>query len=254
MKAGEKLDEEEKLGEGEELDEEERLDEGEDLDEQEKLDEGEELDLTRTDYSPPPTCFWKDEALFKATTQDWAEAIDLLVDHGANIHARATNQVRYFRNAFYEDFNTRPQTMHATTLQIAVQSSRLATVEKLLGILGLPLTECLESTIPASSMNEDSSRSMVNAEDDVGRIALHYLVDRDAKLGADSEAIMQMSIAHGANIMAQSREGVIALHVAASIGSLTEFTSFMEQHYTSWVPQKEPLPYLTKISKRRQRK
>ena len=69
---------------------------------------------------------------------------------------------------------------------------------------------------------------MINAQDDTGRTAMHYLVNRDTKFGGDTEAIMQKLITHGADIMARSREGITALHVAASIRTVKEFKSLTE--------------------------
>lgn len=119
--------------------------------------------------------------------------------------------------------------MHATTLQIAVQFSRMATIEKLLGIQNLRSPKSSESRVPALSVDEISTWPMINARDDMGRTAMHYLVDRDAELGRDSEVIMQKLITHGADIMARSREGVTALHVAAAIGTVKEFKSLTER-------------------------
>ena len=145
---------------------------------------------------------WKNEALFDAMLESWTAAASILISRGANIFSKTTRQENY---DFPDEYR------HSTILQVAVAFAELTTIQTLL--------EAAEhkGTVRDSSCTD----KWMNALDHLGRSTLHYLMDRDMTMSHDNEAIMGLLIEHGVNSDMSDFSGLTALHVAASIGSLS---------------------------------
>lgn len=143
---------------------------------------------------------WKNEALFDALFCGWTAVVSILIGRGADIFSKTTRQDYYFH-----------KWRRSTTLQVAVAYAEFTTIQTLL--------EAAERQV---KVNDSScTDTWMNALDHLGRSTLHCLMDRDITMSHDDEAMMGLLIAHGVNPDMSDVNGLTALHVAASIGSLS---------------------------------
>ncbi|KAL8792024.1 MAG: hypothetical protein Q9195_005365 [Heterodermia aff. obscurata] len=152
---------------------------------------------------------WRVEALYNALQKGWTEAIEILIEHGADVYSRTFTASRWWDPAYSKG---------STTLQVAIECSSHATVQTLLKVAS-------KSTSGAGRPKEVAStrahfETWVNFLDQQGRSALHYLKERKFGTSDENESIMKLLLAHKADPTICSSDGTTAIHAAASIGSL----------------------------------
>lgn len=159
---------------------------------------------------------WKTEALIDALFRGWTAVVSILISRGADVFAKTTRQDDFFPEEY----------RHSTTLQIAAGYADLPTIQILL--------EAAERKEAVT--NSSCTDAWMNALDHLGSSTLHYLTDRDITISHENEAIMTLLIAHGVNPDMSTFHGLTALHVAASIGSLSMLQDLQKKrprHITS---------------------
>ncbi|KAL8728836.1 MAG: hypothetical protein Q9166_005153, partial [cf. Caloplaca sp. 2 TL-2023] len=151
---------------------------------------------------------WKNEALFQALETNWIAAVRVMIQHGANVYSSSSRQDEFIPADHWS----------CTTLQIAVECSEIAAIDILL--------KTSSETDPAAQERDTSSRApiktkleYVNALDDRGRHAIHFLMGRSADLVDESETILGWLLEHGADSRVRCTKGITIVHVAAAIGA-----------------------------------
>ena len=145
---------------------------------------------------------WKSEALFDALFCGWTAVVSILIDHGVDIFSKLTRRDDFLLPDGYEG---------STTLHIAVERAEFTTIQMLL--------EAAERKVKVN--DRSCTDTWMNTLDHLGRSTLDYLMKRDMTISDENEAIMSLLIAHGVNPERSTFRGRTALHVAASIGSLS---------------------------------
>lgn len=158
---------------------------------------------------------WKAEALIDALLNSWSDAVEMLIERGANVHARTCRTDEFMMEPF----------RHSTTLQIAVQYCEIGVVELLLNTASVSGSEFHEKTYKDTHDVSDSMRSFVNALDDFNRSAIHYLRERESTVAQESQSVMTMLFKYGADHEIICCDGITSLHVAAAIG----FTALVQR-------------------------
>ena len=146
---------------------------------------------------------WKIEAFFRILYYGWTEAIEMLIERGADIFSWTNGR----------NMNT-PE--HSTTLQVAVKYSSLATIQTLLKVASKSSSEADERK---AANTKSQFNIWVNSLDRQGRSAILCLGDRTVGTSDDNECIMKLLLAHNADPRITSSDGTTAIHAAASIGS-----------------------------------
>lgn len=160
---------------------------------------------------------WKNEALFAALLADWTEAVEILIEHGADIYSRTSRRDTSFPEKY----------RYSTTLQVAVECSEFAAINMLLEAASKPKSEAMKCE--GETLALDPVESYVNSLDHRGRSTLHYLMERRSTIPNEEELIMSILLKRGADPNTVCKNDITVLHVAAAIGSLAIVQSLIEK-------------------------
>lgn len=160
---------------------------------------------------------WKNEALFDALLASWTEAVEILIEHGADIYSRTSRRDEFFPKEY----------RYSTTLQVAVACSEFAVINMLLEAASEPKSEAMKREGETSA--PDPMAIYVNSLDHRGRSTLHYLMGRRSTIPNEGELIMSILLKRGADPKTVCKNGITVLHVAAAIGSLAMVQSLIEK-------------------------
>ena len=144
---------------------------------------------------------WKADALTEALDVGWTPAAVYLLGRDA------------------DSFHVSSQKHNRTTLQLAVSNAQRTVIKDLLE-KSLPYSPGRTSIPGDPNRNSKAHQQHINAVDNSGRTALHYLMDRDYPASEQNEEIMKMLVEYEADLTVICDDGLTVLHVAASIGSI----------------------------------
>ncbi|KAI9753568.1 MAG: hypothetical protein M4579_005085 [Chaenotheca gracillima] len=169
---------------------------------------------------------WKAESLFEAIKADSLDAVRILLDCGVGVHFWSeTNEdgrppileVQDIQNPITEKVYKK---LSLTPLQFSSAYASFSVVEAVLGKHIDMMREPRSSNEVQLGHYHVAPQDYINLPDVVGRTALIHVLERPSRYLDDGEDVMKLLISHGADLSVVSDEGVTALHVAASIGSV----------------------------------
>lgn len=152
---------------------------------------------------------WKDEGLFEALQKSWTAAAEILIGHGASVCSRSSRRDQFLAEDHW----------HSSTLQVATECSDVAAISLLLDASLKQSLEPMTTKKTPSKLDGMAHQAYLNAVDQHGRSALHYLMAREPAVPKESESIMRMLMRYGVDSRAVCGNGITTVHVAAAIGS-----------------------------------